>query len=148
MSKVQAPLRFKKGDKVSVCLCGSIWYSGTITNAEIKRGLKPYTIEDEDGGVKYANEEFVFDLKTINVTMTLADFCNFKGDFKANGLKLATKGDPLMKELHNVNISKVEVKGKYPLDKMVQQIEFKVDVQYLDKIASMISKYTLDWSVF
>ena len=51
MAKVQAPLRFKKGDKVSVCLCGSIWYNGIITNAEIKRGLKPYTIEDEDGGV-------------------------------------------------------------------------------------------------
>ncbi len=52
-------LKFKIGDSVKYILNGRIFFTGTIINAEVKRGLKPYTIKTNNGDTKFANESFI-----------------------------------------------------------------------------------------
>ena len=52
-------LKFKVGQKVNYILAGKVLFSGVIIEAEVSRGLKPYTIKKDDGSIGYANEEFL-----------------------------------------------------------------------------------------
>lgn len=53
-------LKFKAGDRVDYYILDKKYFTGTITEAEEKKGKKPYTILTDDGATKYANEDFLF----------------------------------------------------------------------------------------
>lgn len=52
-------LRFKVGDYVSYTLANKELFCGEIIKAEKTKGVKPYTIKDEDGNIKYAHEIYL-----------------------------------------------------------------------------------------
>ena len=52
-------LKYNIGQKVSYVIAGNELFAGIIIGAEIKRSLKPYTIKDSSGNIRYANEMYL-----------------------------------------------------------------------------------------
>lgn len=82
-------------------------------------------------------------LKRFDFTISLEEFGKFKGDFKANGLKLKDKNGTLMQNFENKSDfgAQREPNGSVLTSNIVCAIKFDVVADKADLIFKMLCKY-------